>query len=113
MSALRLAAALAARLGPVSLPGRITEEWLTDVIAPVVEDVELAARAALIAVQAEMVEATDLPWPEAFPEWAEGPPRPDARVEGDILRLWYGPEARRRARGASRAGHGERQSAGH
>jgi len=89
-----LAAALAARLGPVSLPGRITEEWVADVIAPFGDDVELAAREALIAVQEEMVEATDLPWPEPFPDWGAGPPRPGVRADGGTLLLWYGAEAR-------------------
>ena len=89
-----LAAALAARLGPVSLPGRVTEEWIADLIAPFRDDVELAAREALIAVQEEMVAATDLPWPEPFPDWAAGPPRPGVAVDGDQLHLWYGDAAR-------------------
>jgi hypothetical protein len=91
----RLAAALAARLAPVSLPSRVTEEWLLDQIAPVAgEDVAGAAREALVAVQEAMVEATDLPWPEPYPDWSAGPPRPGVRVEGDVLRLWYGDETR-------------------
>ncbi len=87
----RLAAALAARLGPVSLPGRVTEEWLLDVISGV-EDLEEAARAVLAAVQETMIEATELPWPEPFPDWDAGPPAPGARLVGGELSLWYGRE---------------------
>jgi hypothetical protein len=87
----RLAAALASRLGPVSLPGRVTEEWLLDALSGF-DDVEEAARAALAAVQEAMIEATELPWPEAFPDWDAGPPAPGARLFGEELRLWYGSE---------------------
>jgi hypothetical protein len=94
VSARRLAAALAARLGLVSLPGRITEEWLAEVIAPFAGDLELGAREALVAVQEQMIEATDLPWPETYADWSSVPPVAGARVEGDVLRLWYGDASR-------------------
>jgi len=52
------------------------------------ENLETAVRASLSGVQDYVADATTEPWPGS----GGTQPNPDARVEADTVRMWFGPE---------------------
>ena len=106
-----LAVALADRLGTVVPPGVVVREQDAELAvlydgvligvsgAPTIletvealrepgENLETAARAALSGVQDYIAEATTEPWPGT----GGSQPNPDARLDGNLLVMWFGPE---------------------
>ena len=106
-----LAVALADRLGAVVPPGVVVREQDAELVvlhdgvltgvsgAPTIletaealrepeESLETAVRAALSGVQDYIADATTEPWPGT----GGSQPNPDARLDGDVLLMWFGPE---------------------
>jgi hypothetical protein len=72
----------------VGISGAPTILETVDALREPRDNLETAARAALSAVQDYVAEVTTEPWPSAVGRQ----PNPDARIDGDSLSMWFGPE---------------------